>query len=322
MLTLHAFAQQVDIGASNQNWIKLTSYAGVVVANAFQVQINLRQPLIRVPNWSLRVSLSQSISNADGKTLDPQRVRLRLQDVQGGNHSLGQLGAVLTPIPLSPGEIFPVRRAKAPLATVADEYYQQVLLIFEISVEGGTYLDAFKSWNNYALGLNFSLLDEHDQVLSQSTAFNSMQLYPLDSGPVEPAYSIHVNGAARDGLLELSSKDDYQLGVSQTIPDGVTVTSSTAYAIEVKAASPSLVAGAEQVPVGTVGLTLSGTNGSHAQGTVYLAPEPQKVIQSANGQAEPQLFDLTYFTKAADERLLQAKPAHYQVLLIFTLVPQ
>ena len=74
---------QVD-SESNSNWIKLSSYAGSTTFNAFRFSINIRGNNINYPNWSLVVRANPPISNSEGKTFDPSKISIRINQISGG----------------------------------------------------------------------------------------------------------------------------------------------------------------------------------------------------------------------------------------------
>src|SRR5690606_8981504 len=203
------------------------------------------------------------------------------------------------------------RNSKAPLYTTGTKY-KQIFISFDILVAGGIYLEELKSWNNYNLNVVFSILNNRNQVITESSTSTHMQIHPDDTPPSGPTYSIQVNGNAKDGSLEFNSIQNYANGVSQRYINGLSITSSTNYAVQVKTLTPNFLAANSTVPVSTVNLNLKAVN-STQEGTITLSTVLQTV--SNNGTvtgSQPRLYDIRYFTQPNDARLLNAKPDTYR----------
>src|SRR5690606_32281987 len=191
-----------------------------------------------------------------------------------------------------------------------------------ILVDGGIYLEALKSWQEYNLNVVFSLRNRQNQVITSYPASVRMQIHPDDQPPTGPTYSIQINGTANDALLDFNSVAHYAEGVSKTYNNGLSITSSTNYAVQVRTLTPTFQATSSTVPVGTVRLKLKQANGNKEQ-TITLSPEPQTVISGlAPTGSQAQLFNIRYFTQPNDARLLNAKPDTYKATIMYTLIPQ
>ena len=305
---------------SNSNWIKLTSYAGSTTYNAFRFSINLLGPNINYPNWSLVVRANPPITNAEGKTFDPSKISIRINQVSGGP-TLADLGANQTPIPLSFNDKYIINRSNFPLRNGPNEYYKKYTFDFDILIEGGSYLENLKSWSQYILSLTFTVLRANDKSITQSSPQTFMQIYPNDA-PVEPTYSIQVNSNARNGLLEFKTMEDYVNGVSQTYENGLSVVSTTDYAVQVRSLNTNFEAGTHTLPVSAVSLEIRDPINSGVGGTIALSENAQTVFSATNSTNNPRLFNIRYFTQPNDERMMNAEPANYETTLMYTLVPQ
>lgn len=300
-------------------FVSLNSYSGSVTPNAYGLQIHLYGPNINVANWSMMVRVLEPVKNGEGKIMDPSKISLRINNISGNGPTLQEIGTNNAPVPLSFVETPIFRNSQAPLRTGPLEHYKQMLFSFDVIIAGGSYLEALKSWSNYGLSVMFVLRDVHDQLISQSSHTLQMQLYPTDTPPTEPTYSMHINNNARDGILEFSSINDYVNGVSQTYSNGLSVVSNTPYAIQVKTLTPSFESAQQSMPVNYVSLQLSSGNLS---GTIALSENPQSVLTGLNSTSQPRLFDIRYFTQPNDERMLKLMPDTYRATLIYTLIPQ
>ena len=311
---------QVD-SESNSNWIKLSSYAGSTTFNAFRFSINIRGNNINYPNWSLVVRANPPISNSEGKTFDPSKISIRINQISGGP-TLADVGASKTPIPLSFNDVYIVNRSKFPLKNGSDEYYKKYTFDFDILIAGGSYLEALKTWEQYRMFLTFSVLGANDKVITQSSSDVGMQIYPDDMPPSEPTYGIEINSNARNGLLEFKTMTDYVNGVEQTYQNGLSVTSTTSYAVQVRSLKNNFEADANTLPVSTVSLEIKDPNNSGVGGTKPLSENDQTIFRATNPNKKARLYNIRYFTQPNDERMIYAKPASYETTLVYTLVPQ
>lgn len=308
---------------SNRDWIGVTSYNGSTTYNVFRYSVILSGVNINYPNWSLAVRVNSTITNSEGKIMDPSKIRIRLNNISGDRApSIPQIGASQTPIPLSFSNQNIIQRSNFPLYHGPTDYYDMYVFGFDIIIEGGIYLEQLKSnLNQYAMGLTFSVLDSSNNLLTQSSPIIMMRIYPEGNPPSEPTYGIIVNTAARNGLLELKTMRDYIEGVSQTYKDGLSVTSTTDYSIEVRSLKNNFEAGNNTVPVNAVSLELKDSR-NNGGGTIVLSENTQTVFNTTATGKQARLFDIRYFTTPNDERLINATPASYQTTLMYTLVPR
>lgn len=308
---------------ANSNWIGLNSYSGSTTVNAFRFSINLNhtQP-VDYSNWSLLVRVNSPINNGQKTFNDPSKISIRLNSISGEDYpTIAQVGASQTPIPLSFNDQYLIQRSNYPLQTDSTNWYKKFTFDFDIIIAGGSYLENLFSYTAYILSLNFSVLSESGQLLTQQTPQAEMQIAPSGTPPSEPTYGIIVNTAARNGLLELKTMRDYIEGVSQTYKDGLSVTSTTDYSIEVRSLKNNFEAGNNTVPVNAVSLELKDSR-NNGGGTIVLYENTQTVFNTTATGKQARLFDIRYFTTPNDERLINATPASYQTTLMYTLVPQ
>lgn len=310
---------QVHLNAYFDNWIAVHSYKGSTTGRAFVSSLHLNGSGRPVQNWSLYIRLVQPMTNWEGKVFDPSHVKIRINNPSAPAPTLQEMGTSNTPIPLSFSNTPVIVNSQAPLN--AQGNYAQWDFTYDILIDGGAYLDEVKSWQNYNMQLNFTLVNAEGELVSQSTAMGTFQVYPQDQLPTEPTYSIQINGSARDGLLEFRTLSDYVNGVSQNYANGLTITSTTPYALQVKALNPNLTSLNNSLPVSTVNLRIIDANGTLG-GEVALSDQLQTVFNGINANNLPRSFDMRYFTKPNDERMLQAKPDLYKTTLMYTLIPQ
>lgn len=304
-------------------WVKVDSYKGSTTSAAFKYMIHIGKKEIEYEDWSMQVRANPVISNSEGKTIDPSRISIQLRNVKGGP-KLKDFDAITKPIPLSFSDQYIIKKSDEDLEA-EDDYYQQWVFEFDIIVAGGDYLEDIKSWKQYLMNLTFSLKDKSGRMITEASASVQMQIYPADMPPSGPTYGIEVNSNARNGLLNLKSVTDYVNGVEQVYENGLSITSKTDYQVQVRSLSSNFEADHNMtLPISTVSLQIQDPKKSGVGGTITLSENTQTVFSASNpgNGKKPRDFNLRYFTKANDERLINAKPASYQTTLMFTLVPQ
>jgi len=313
---------QPRIAASNQNYMQVSSSQTQTFSNAYQVQISLEGNNKTYPNWSLATVLNQQITNSEGKTLPYNKIKLKLSAINGATFQ--QIGSGTTPVPLnSPGiQALLISSSNYPLSNHQDEFYKNIVITIDVILEGGSYLDALKTWQAYSINLAFVLLDNNGTELGRSSAVNGMQIRPDGNYTTPASYGIQIQNNARSGLLELKTMADYTNGASVSYTDGLTVTAATPYAIQVRTSSANFTAGNNSLPVSVVNLQLSA--GSSAGATVALSETSQTIGTggSSTTNAQAYRYNLRYFTKANDNRLMNAVPNNYSGILIYEIIPQ
>ena len=308
---------------SNSSWIKVDSYNGSITSNAFRFSINLSGTNINYPNWSLMVRANPPIINSEGKAIDPSKISIRINQIAGGP-TLAEIGTNQTPVPLSFNDVYIFEKSGYPLRNGPNEYYNKYTFDFDILIAGGSYLEALKTWDQYRMSLTFSVLRVNDRLLTQASSDVGIQIYPEDMPPSEPTYGIEVNSNAKNGMLEFKSVSDYVNGVSQTYENGLSIISDTPYQVQVRSLTSNFEADNNTLPISTVSLEIKDTQNSGIGGSITLSESLQTVFSASNpiNGKEVRHFDLRYFTKPNDERMIKAKPDSYKTTLMYTLVPQ
>ncbi|SES12076.1 hypothetical protein [Pedobacter rhizosphaerae] len=327
LLTLLGFSvnswAQPRLSASNQQYMEVRSSQTQTFSNAFQIQITLEGNNRNYPNWSLGAILNQPITNSEGKTLPYGKIKLKLSAVNGATFQ--QIGSGTTAVPLSaPGNTaLLINSSNYALKNSNSDYYSQIIFTVDVILEGGTYLDALKTWQAYSLNLAFTLLDNRGAELSRSSATNGMQIRPDGTYTTPASYGIQVQNDAKSGLLELKTMNDYLNGASVTYTNGLTVTAATPYAIQVRSSSANFMAGSKALPVSVVNLQLSSASGSSSI-TIPMAETAQTIGNggTTTTSAVNYKYHIRYFTKANDSRLINAVPDTYSGIIIYEIIPQ
>lgn len=311
---------QVTSTANNTGWIDVNSYSGKTTTGIFAFYVHVNGADINHPNWSMLVRTNPQIQNSEGKTIDPSKLSIRFNRIEGGL-TLQEIGANTVPLKLSATNQPILKKSNYPLKTKSGNY-SQYIFYFDIIVEGGAYMESLKSWNNYNFNMYFTVRKEDGSLLTESNTNISMRIYPTDILPTEPTYGILVNGDAKNGILEFNSVSDYVNGVSKTYPNGLSVSSQTPYAVQVRSLTNNFESGSNILPVSTVSLEIKDPGNNSVGGSINLSGTNQTVFNAVNVDSKERKFNLRYFTTKNDERLFNARPANYQATLQYTLLPQ
>ena len=321
LLTIQKVNAQVTSSGQN-SYVSLSSYQGVTLNRAYGFMLHIRGYETKYEGWSLAVRANPDIINDEGKVMDPAKISLRMNTIEGERFpTMAQIGANKTPIPLDYSNRFFIQNSPYAIQQINGKDYAQWSFFFDLIIAGGAYLEKLQSYKEYILNTTFLVLDKNNQVVTQITIPIRMMIYPQGVPPSEPTYGIQVNSSARNGLLELKTMRDYIEGVSQTYKDGLSVTSTTNYSIEVRSLKNNFEAGNNTLPVNAVSLELKDSR-NNGGGTIVLSESTQTVFNTTATGKQARLFDIRYFTTPNDERLINATPASYQTTLMYTLVPQ
>ena len=320
-------AQISLVNGGGGGYTAVTSYEGVIKPNHYILQMDIKGENVNISNWSIFVRVKQPIRNSEGKILDPSKVSLRLNNIsasRGASPTIPQVGAIIGKIPLSLTDVAIIPNSQYLITTgVNSNNNNQIRFSFDIIVEGGSYLEQLKSWNNYHMDMEFKFISANVNPNPTNRGID-FQIYPTDNLPIEPVYSIQINSSASNGLLEFKSISDYVNGVSQTYANGLSVISETPYALQVKAQSSAFESLQNSIPLNTVSVNLKAADNSSVAGTQALSSvTTQSIISNVrNSGAQARFFDIRYFTSPNDTRLQNAKPDTYKTTLIYTMIPQ
>lgn len=335
-----SWAQQVRLDQFGTEYVAVTDYAGFTSPpQAGKFMIHLDGNSINLPNWSLKAKINSPIyagePNVGGIPFPAEKIRIRFTADNGISPTLSEIRPPMAPIPLATGaEASLIATSQAPLRNGSGQHYTQIELYYEISIEGGSYLDRMKSRREYQhmhyhFPITFTLYDETGKPLTSDVLTTQIHIGSHlngSSGPVEPAFGLEIRGNARDGSLDFNSLERYLQGVSVDYPDAVKVNSKTAFELTVKSQHDHFLhASGETLPIDILQVQLQSgsTSPSHAQyPVVTLSPTPKILMYSGTGSAQPMSMNLSYKTLANDQRLIQASPGRYTGVLVYELIPR
>lgn len=329
----------------------VNSYNGLVHNQVHRIHIQLRGPGIAYPNWSLKAKITQPLNaqppNISGRTFPEEMLEIRfIDELFSGDPpyprpTVQNLQLPLTGRPLQAAGIETpfVSNAAIPLAT-GSSYHVNIDYNFKLDIKGGRYLADMLSdiggvdWNAspaiYRAGILFVLYDEHQQEVARSEYPIALQINrPLSDPPPDggAAFHLELTGASRDGVLAFTGPLHYKDGNTVTYPDGVKVTATTGYQIQVKSMQGAFLnPQGKPLALDILNVRLSRTSGSPADAAptrIRLSTESQLIVSSPSGGGhQPHYYNLEYATDANDARLAEAGPGKYTTLLLYELTPR
>ena len=275
----------------------------MIYVNALSLNITYQRT--NESNWSIGVR-GQDVSGI----LD--KISIRMNSVSGDNPpTLSQLNGKIRYLKTTDQYV----NEKIGWKLNAGSSPMTLVITYDIIIDRATY-NALDPYENFMLNLHFSLFGANDKLFA-----GPISIPPFGINP-PPVHSIQVDLNASNGLLEFKSIGDYANGVSQTFTNGLALSSSTAYELQVKTQTSNFESATASIPVGIVSLNLKESNGS-LEGTVMLSNTMQTILTSAsNSGRQGKFFNIRYFTGPNDTRLQNKKPDTYRATLLYSLIPR
>lgn len=325
-LNTQKVSAQISSIASREYWIDVDSYNGFITNSAFKYQINLNGVDLNYSNWYLAVSVDSPITNGEGKTIDPSKISIRINDIKGLGKTVAptipDLGIVNTPKLLINNNAYIVENSNFSLKTGGDhDNNKQYVFYFDIIVEGGEYLEELKSWNKYFLSLTFSALSsDKATVLTKHSVNTDFRIYPKDTPPSGPDFGFEVHA---DASLNFNVPEDYTRKVESSEESWLKVSSKTSkYVVKVHT-SDLYFEGQNDIPVDVVSMQVEDKKDSRTGSEVSLKNSDQTVFTGNATGTEPRKLDVRYFiTENEAKGLATYRPGAYTTRLTYTLLPQ
>lgn len=315
----------VDINTYSDGFIPITSYQGITTINHSSIQMNLRGNS-NLENWTLTVRITNPIRNSEGKIFPADKIAMRINHIEGSiqgiTPTITTIGANPNPIFMQQSDVNLIQNSPLKLVSPAGTY-NQVKIVYDIIIAGGSYLQNLKSWQNYTFNGLVTLRNAAGNIVSQDNISNySLQVMPTDSPPIETTYGIEVNINAKNSILNLKTISDYVYGTQVQYDNALKVIASTPYSIQVRSTSSQLTANQFELPIGIIKLSVIDSNTTSQVRSVDLSTAYQTIYQSNTASMTPKFFHLKYATPPNDSRLLEAQATTYTTTLIYTLTPQ
>lgn len=319
---------QTTIGPYNTGWLQVNSYSGATSNNLIFIpfHINSNQGS-QMKRWSLTFRVANPIVNSEGKVFPAEKLSFKLASITGSQAnedgklpSIANLQPLTNNIPYQFSNSFLVNNS--PYSLQMKQYFNMNMQ-YDVAVEGGAYLDTYKSWQNYTVNLVIELWNSKMETMDSKTVSFQMQVYPSGVPPQPVQNSIIIDGAAKNVLLEFKTPADYVNGVSKTLSRAVSVTSSTGYSVTVQSMYQNLTTSSnQQLPVNLIRMISRDHSTQAVTGNVVLSTASQSVANSNTAATEPRFFDLTYATQAGENSFFNRSYEQYSGTLIFSLIPQ
>lgn len=226
LLTVAASAQ-LTLNAHNNGWVQVNGSSGVTVTNVVAVEMHMSGAL-NYKNWSLVARVVSPIVNSQKKEFPVEKLKLRFNNYTTSQYysenypTLNQLGVIQNNIAMSFSPNYFIRNSLMAITTPTGRY-GGIVLNYDIVIDAGTYLNPLKSWNNYPIQLEFSILNEFGAVIGRSLFSIEMQISPNGNYEPIPTLSIAVDGSAVNGELVFNTIQDYRNGVKKEYQNGLIV---------------------------------------------------------------------------------------------------
>lgn len=315
---------QFKVIANNKGWLPINSSNGGVINDVVSIQFHA-ESRANQKNWSVVGRITSPIMNGDQRVFPVEKVKLHYNNVQLSqyfvelNPSVPQIGIIQSDIPMSYSPTYLIKNSLLPIE-MPEGKYGSILLGYDVIIEGGTYLNSYKSWNNYALNFEVSILNEFGRIISTSTFPLQMQISPNGNFENVPTLSIALNPEARNATLSFTKMKDYVSGVAVEYPKALVVNAATDYEINVSATSSQLQGVGEGLDVNTIRVKLRDDETNSVSNTIELSTIPQK-LSGGNKTNKDKNYSIIYSTNPSDQKIINSKPGNYTTTLIYTISP-
>lgn len=316
---------QFTINAHNNGWVQVNGSSGVTVNNIVTVQLQMNGAL-NYKNWSLVGRVVSPIVNSQKKEFPVDKLKLRFNNYSTSQYysenypTINQIGVIQSNIAMAFSPNYFIRNSPLVINTPAGKY-GSIILNYNIVIDPGTYLNPLKSWNNYPIQMEFSLLNEFGNVIGTSPFSIEMQISPNGNYEPVPTLSISVDGSAINGELVFNTVQDYKNGVRKEYQNGLVVSSDTAYDIQVSSLNQYLQSSnSENLQLNSIKVQLKDTETNRLSNEIQLSNYNQSLITNSTKTASKK-YNIIYSTTPSDSKILNSKPGNYSTSLLYTITP-
>lgn len=322
-------AQEVKVSMWSNNYLTVNSFNGTVSPNSvsffFEGNGN-----INLPNWKLSVKLKQPIKSGV-HTFPANKVIFQPSTTETSTGSripaIAEIGMPLYVNLQENQEVFLVPQSHAALintSSTSGQYFNMILK-YNLIIEGGAYLASYPSWTTFPIPLQLTAYNEKNKVLGQYDFIYTVQIGKLTEMPPTAQFSIKVNANATVGTLELKTANDYKHGAQVIYTNGLTVKANTDYQVQVRSLQESFTSASgsgNTIPLSSIKLLL--IPGPNNPATIFerlLSSNPQKIASGAATHESAVNFDISYKTDANDLNLINASMETYSTILQYEITP-
>ncbi len=320
-----AVSAQFTLNAHNKGWVQVNGSSGVTVTNVVAVEMHMSGAL-NYKNWSLVARVVSPIVNSEKKEFPVEKLKLKFNNYTTSQYysenypTLNQLGVIQNNIAMSFSPNYFIRNSPLTIATSAGKY-GAIVLNYDIVIDAGTYLNALKSWNNYPIQFEFSLLNEFGTLIGKSLFPIEMQISPNGNYESAPAFSIAVDGSAVNAELVFNTIQDYRNGVKKEYQNGLIVSSDTAYDIQVSSINQYLQSSdAQNLELNSINVQIKDIETNNLSKEIKLSNYNQSLMTNSSKTASKK-YNIIYSTTPSDNKILNSKPGNYSTSLLYTITP-
>lgn len=320
-----AVSAQFTLNAHNNGWVPVNGSSGVTTANVVAVEMHMSGAL-NYKNWSLVARVVSPIVNSEKKEFPVEKLKLKFNNYTTSQYysenypTINQLGVIQNNIAMSFSPNYFIRNSPLTIATSAGKY-GAIVLNYDIVIDAGTYLNALKSWNNYPIQFEFSLLNEFGTLIGKSLFPIVMQISPNGNYESAPTFSIAVDGSAVNGELVFNTIQDYRNGVKKEYQNGLIVSSDTAYDIQVSSLNQYLQSSdAQNLELNSINVQIKDIETNNLSKVIKLSNYNQSLMTNSSKTASKK-YNIIYYTTPSDNKILNSKPGNYSTSLLYTITP-
>lgn len=320
-----AVSAQFTLNAHNNGWVQVNGSSGVTVTNVVAVEMHMSGAL-NYKNWSLVARVVSPIVNSEKKEFPVEKLKLKFNNYTTSQYysenypTINQLGVIQNNIAMSFSPNYFIRNSPLTIATSAGKY-GAIILNYDIVIDAGTYLNSLKSWNNYPIQLEFSLLNEFGTLIGKSLFPIEMQISPNGNYESAPTFSIAVDGSAVNAELVFNTIQDYRNGVKKEYQNGLIVSSDTAYDIQVSSLNQYLQSSdAQNLELNSINVQIKDIETNNLSKVIKLSNYNQSLMTNSSKTASKK-YNIIYSTTPSDNKILNSKPGNYSTSLLYTITP-
>lgn len=320
-----AVSAQFTLNAHNNGWVQVNGSNGVTTANVVAIEMHMSGAL-NYKNWSLVARVVSPIVNSEKKEFPVEKLKLKFNNYTTSQYysenypTINQLGVIQNNIAMSFSPNYFIRNSPLTIATSAGKY-GAIVLNYDIVIDAGTYLNALKSWNNYPIQFEFSLLNEFGTLIGKSLFPIVMQISPNGNYESAPTFSIAVDGSAVNGELVFNTIQDYRNGVKKEYQNGLIVSSDTAYDIQVSSLNQYLQSSdAQNLELNSINVQIKDIETNNLSKVIKLSNYNQSLMTNSSKTASKK-YNIIYYTTPSDNKILNSKPGNYSTSLLYTITP-
>ena len=317
---------QFTIKSNNKGWVLVNSNNGGIIRDVVSYQLDMNgNQNANIKKWSVVAKITSSIRNGENPDFPVDKIKLIFNNITfqqyylSQNPTLSQIGIIQNEIKMANSNSYLIQNSPLTI-NVPSGKYGSMVLGYDVKIEGGNYLNAHKSWNNYQINFEVSLLDEYSKVISTSSFPLSMMISPNGNYEAVPTLSIELNTDVKNANMSFYRMKDYVGGVVAEYPNGLKIKSDTDYEIQVSSTNDKFLSTDGNLDVDIINVKLKDVDTKSVSSQIKLSTIPQKIFSGKKNTTEKK-FDIIYSTNPSDTKILKSKPGLYTTTLLYTISP-